>query len=206
MNESDVVSALRGAVAPEALQLADPSVLATLARRRQSRRRRLGVAGVAAAVLLGAGAVGVVDAQWRAGGPDDIGPAAPPPATAVPPIRVIGGRPPLPCDAAPRPCGPVTYADGRRAAALTDFSLQAGRLVVQWLGGCDDAAMPPYTALRESPEAVTVLVVPAPPEPPTCLQGGPIREVVIPLATPLGQRQVLDAGFQPAHVLPGIRN
>ena len=33
-----------------------------------------------------------------------------------------------------------------------------------------------------------------------------LREAVLPLATPLGQRQVLDAGFVPARVVPGTRS
>ncbi len=103
-------------------------------------------------------------------------------------------------------CGPLGWADGRAAAVLSSYAVDAAgdSLTLPYDAPSSCAAGDPQVRVAETNASVSVLVIPAPPRPGLCGGGGRDHPITVHLTNPLGARPVLDVGRLPAVPLPGL--
>lgn len=99
-------------------------------------------------------------------------------------------------------CGPIGYANGRQATNLDGYRVRDGKLTVLWTGGTCGDGSPPDTRVTETAHSISVLLVPPPDKPlpanTACAGSGTHEETAVPLASPVGNKSVEDAGYFPA--------
>lgn len=99
-------------------------------------------------------------------------------------------------------CGPIGWADGRRAAKVDTYTARPGSLVLHWTGGtCDDGAAP-VVRVSEDGDVVSVLLVPPPRSTGDCDDAGTSESTPVALEAPVGDRRVQNVGFLPVRPVP----